>query len=134
MILRHTFSPPNNTRLDHLTERVDHLTVEVAELKVDMRQVKTDIGAINRRLGATFDQTGRLTEGADAAGIRLSHVEESLQPTNQELDQRLRIFESSLASDLAAVQARWAQVSDRASAARATWYAQHPHLEPVSTG
>ena len=83
-------------RVDHLTERVDLLTVEVAELKADMHQVKNDISNINRRLSATFDQTGRLTEQTDASGMRLTYVEGSLQPTNAELDQRLREVETTL--------------------------------------
>ena len=83
-------------RVDHLTERVDLLTVEVAELKADMHQVKNDISNINRRLSATFDQTGRLTEQTDATGMRLTYVEGSLQPTNAELDQRLREVETTL--------------------------------------
>ncbi|MDO7876452.1 hypothetical protein Q5H93_17035 [Hymenobacter sp. ASUV-10] len=83
-----------NQRVDHLTERVDHLTEEVTELKTDMREVKTQVGDINRRLGNTFDQTGRLTEVADNNSLRLTHVEGALQPTNAELDQRLRALEN----------------------------------------
>ena len=92
-----------NTRLDHLTERVDHLTGEVAELKIDMREVKADIREINiqahetnRRLANTFDHVGNLSEVADDNQLRLSHVEASQQPTNAELDARLRAVEEQL--------------------------------------
>ena len=90
-------------RVDHLTERVDHLTEEVAELKTDMREVKTDIREIkvqaqetNRRLVNTFDHVGQLTEVADDSQLRLVHVEQAQQPTNAELDARLRAVEERL--------------------------------------
>ncbi len=92
-------------RVDHLTERVDQLTVEVSELKTDMREVKTDIREIkqqaqetNRRLGNTFVHVGQLTENAEAAQLRLTHVEEAQHPTNAELDARLRVVEERLRS------------------------------------
>ena len=90
-------------RVDHLTERVDHLTGEVAELKTDMREVKTDIREIkiqaeetNRRLGNVFEHTGYLTETTRVTDLRLSHVEIAQQPTNAELDARLRVVEERL--------------------------------------
>ncbi|HEX8327595.1 MAG TPA: hypothetical protein VF629_08645 [Hymenobacter sp.] len=97
-------------RVDHLTERVDHLTVEVASLKVevtemknDMHEVKTDIREIkvqaqetNRRLANTFDHVGQLTEATQASELRLARVEQAYQPTNAELDARLRAVEAQL--------------------------------------
>ena len=83
-------------RVDHLTERVDQLTDEVKELKTDMREVKEQARETNRRLGNIFEHTGQLTEGAQAAGLRLSHVEGSLQPSNAELDARLKAVEERL--------------------------------------
>ena len=95
-----------NVRLDHLTERVDHLTTEVAELKTDMREVKIDIRQIkvqaqetNRRLANTFDHVGNLTETTETTDnnqLRLSHVEQDQQPSNAELDARLRAVEEQL--------------------------------------
>ncbi len=89
--------------VDHLTGRVDHLTEEVKELKIDMREVKVDIREIkvqaqetNRRLGNTFDHVGELTEAADDSQLRLSHIEQAQQPTNAELDARLRAVEERL--------------------------------------
>ena len=89
--------------VDHLTGRVDHLTEEVKELKIDMREVKTDIREIkmqgqetNRRLSNTFDHVGELTEAADDNQLRLSHIEQAQQPTNAELDARLRAVEERL--------------------------------------
>jgi chromosome segregation ATPase len=91
------------SRVDHLTSRVDHLTEEVAELKTDMREVKADIREIkvqgqeaNRRLGNTFDHVGQFTEQTEASQLRLSQVEEAQQPTNAELDARLRAVEEQL--------------------------------------
>lgn len=92
-----------SARVDHLTAEVKELKTDVRELKTDMREVKTDIREIkvqaqetNRRLGNVFEHTGQLTETAATAGLRLSHVEESLQPTNAELDARLRAVEEQL--------------------------------------
>ena len=92
-----------SARVDHLTERVDHLTLEVTGLKTDMREVKIDIREIkiqnqetNRRLANTFDHVGDLTEAADDNQLRLSHVEQAQQPTNAELDARLRAVEEQL--------------------------------------
>ena len=92
-------------RVDHLTGRVDHLTEEVKELKTDMREVKTDIREIkeqnqetNRRLTNTFGQVGNLTEATDNSQLRLSHVEAAQQPSNAELDARLRAVEDHLRS------------------------------------
>lgn len=62
-------------RVDHLTERVDYLTEEVREVKSDVRLIKAEAQTTNRRLSATFDQTGQLTEKADAAALRITHVE-----------------------------------------------------------
>lgn len=90
-------------RVDYLTDRVDHLTGEVSELKTDMREVKADIREIkvqsqetNRRLANTFDQVGNLTEATDHSQLRLSHVEQAQQPSNAELDARLRAVEEQL--------------------------------------
>ena len=90
-------------RVDHLTERVDHLTEEVGELKTDMREVKADIREIkeqaqetNRRLVNTFDHVGQLTEQTGDSRMRLAHVEAAQQPTNTELDARLRAVEERL--------------------------------------
>ncbi len=97
-------------RVDHLTGQVDHLTSEVAELKTDMREVKADIREMkadireiktqnqetNRRLANTFDQVGGLTEATDDSQLRLSHIEQAQQPTNAELDARLRAVEEQL--------------------------------------
>ncbi|WP_310391694.1 hypothetical protein [Hymenobacter sp.] len=94
-------------RVDHLTERVDYLTGEVSELKTDMREVKGDVREIkvqaqetNRRLANTFEQVGQLTEQTKASDLRLSHVEEAQarQPTNAELDARLRAVEEQMRS------------------------------------
>ncbi|MBD2768026.1 hypothetical protein IC235_09005 [Hymenobacter sp. BT664] len=85
-------------RVDYLTERVDHLTDEVTELKTDMREVKEQSQETNRRLGNIFEHTGQLTETTHAAGLRLSRVETSLQPTNAELDARLKAVEAQLRS------------------------------------
>jgi len=82
--------------VDHLTDRVDHLTGEVKELKTDMREVKTQAEETNRRLGNIFEHTGQLTEATQATGLRLSHVEGTLQPTNAELDARLKAVEAQL--------------------------------------
>ena len=89
--------------VDHLTGRVDHLTGEVSELKTDMREVKADVREIkvqaqetNRRLANTFEQVGQLTEQTEASDLRLSHVEAAQQPTNAELDARLRAVEEQL--------------------------------------
>ena len=82
--------------VDHLTERVDHLTVEVAELKIDVREIKVQAQETNRRLGNVFEQTGQLTEVSVATGLRLSHVEAAQQPTNAELDARLKSVEEQL--------------------------------------
>lgn len=88
---------------DKLGARIDRVAAEVAELKTDMREVKADIREIkvqgqetNRRLANTFDQVGQLTEAAGANKLRLSHVEEAQQPTNAELDARLRAVEERL--------------------------------------
>ena len=83
-------------RVDHLTERVDHLTVEVAELKIDVREIKVQAQETNRRLGNVFEHTGQLTEVSVATGLRLSHVEAAQQPTNAELDARLKSVEEQL--------------------------------------
>ena len=90
-------------RVDHLTERVDHLTEEVGALKTDMREVKADIREIkeqaqetNRRLVNTFDHVGQLTEQTGDSRMRLAHVEAAQQPTNTELDARLRAVEERL--------------------------------------
>ncbi len=83
-------------RVDHLTERVDHLTEEITELKTDMREVKAQAQETNRRLGNIFEHTGQLTEATQDAGLRLSHVEGSWQPTNAELDARLKAVEAQL--------------------------------------
>ena len=97
-------------RVDHLTgevayltERVDHLTGEVVELKADMREVKADIREIkvqaqetNRRLGNVFEHAGQLTETGQATDLRLTHVEAAQQPSNAELDARLRAVEEQL--------------------------------------
>ena len=90
-------------RIDHVAERVDHLTEEVVELKTDMREVKTNIREIkvqaqetNRRLAGTFEHVGQLTERQDVARLRLTDVEHAQQPTNAELDARLRAVESQL--------------------------------------
>ena len=87
-------------RIDNVAARVDHLTEEVAELKTDMREVKTDIREIktqaqetNRRLVSTFEHVGQLTEQHDDARMRLSQVEAAQQPTNAELNARLRAVE-----------------------------------------
>ena len=82
--------------VDHLTERVDHLTVEVAELKIDVREIKVQAQETNRRLGNVFEHTGQLTEVSVATGLRLSHVEAAQQPTNAELDARLKSVEEQL--------------------------------------
>lgn len=87
-----------NVRLDHLTERVDHLTEEVQEIKVDIREIKAGAQETNSRLANTFEQTGRLTENTDAVGLRLIHVEQAQQPTNAELDARLKVVEAQLRS------------------------------------
>ncbi len=88
---------------DRLAARIDNLTEEVRELKTDMREVKTDIREIktqnqetNRRLANTFDHVGALTEHNDDARLRLAHVEAVQQPTNAELDARLRAVEERL--------------------------------------
>lgn len=83
-------------RVDHLTERVDHLTEEITELKTDMREVKAQAQETNRRLGNIFEHTGQLTEATQDAGLRLSHVEAGQQPTNAELDARLKAVEAQL--------------------------------------
>ena len=106
-----------SARVDHLTSRVDHLAEEVKELKVDVRELKTDVRELktdmrevktdireikeqnqetNRRLTNTFGQVGNLTEATDQNQLRLSHVEEAQQPTNAELDARLRAVEAQL--------------------------------------
>ena len=82
--------------VDHLTERVDHLTVEVAELKIDVREIKVQAQETNRRLGNVFEHTGQVTEVSGATGLRLSHVEAAQQPTNAELDARLKSVEEQL--------------------------------------
>lgn len=90
-------------RIDNVSARVDHLTEEVTELKTDMREVRTDIREIkvqaqetNRRLAGTFEHVGQLTEQNDDARLRLSHIEAGQQPTNAELDARLRVVENKL--------------------------------------
>lgn len=90
-------------RVDHLTDRVDHLTGEVVELKADMREVKADIREIkvqaqetNRRLGNVFEHAGQLTETGQATDLRLTYVEAAQQPSNAELDARLRAVEEQL--------------------------------------
>ena len=93
-------------RIDNVAARVDHLTEEVAELKTDMREVKTDIREIktqaqetNRRLAGTFEHVGQLTEQHDDARMRLSQVEAAQQPTNAELNARLRAVEEQPRKD-----------------------------------
>ena len=93
-------------RIDNVAARVDHLTEEVAELKTDMREVKTDIREIktqaqetNRRLAGTFEHVGQLTEQYDDARMRLSQVEAAQQPTNAELNARLRAVEEQPRKD-----------------------------------
>ena len=93
-------------RIDNVAARVDHLTEEVAELKTDMREVKTDIREIktqaqetNRRLVGTFEHVGQLTEQHDDARMRLSQVEAAQQPTNAELNARLRAVEEQPRKD-----------------------------------
>ncbi|AWM32147.1 hypothetical protein [Hymenobacter nivis] len=83
-----------SARVDHLTERVDNLTEEVKEIKEDVREVKTQGQETNRRLGNVFEHTGQLTEASKATGMRLSYMEEAQQPTNAELDARLRAVEA----------------------------------------
>ena len=61
-----------------------------------MREVKAQAQETNRRLGNIFEHTGQLTEATQDAGLRLSHVEGSLQPTNAELDARLKAVEAQL--------------------------------------
>ena len=81
-------------RVDHLTGRVDHLTEEVKELKVDMREVKAQAQETNRRLASTFNQTGRLTEAADATSLRVSHVETRQATDATEFRERLGTIEN----------------------------------------
>ena len=90
-------------RIDNVVTSVDHLTEEVKELKIDMREVKTDIREIkmqgqetNRRLSNAFDHVGELTEAADDNQLCLSHIEQAQQPTNAELDARLRAVKERL--------------------------------------
>ena len=94
--------------VNHLTEEVQGLKtemrevkIEVRELKTEMREVKTDVREIkvqnqetNRRLVNTFDQVGGLTEQTESSQLRLAHVEAAQQPTNAELDARLRVLEN----------------------------------------
>ncbi|WP_046242775.1 hypothetical protein [Hymenobacter terrenus] len=83
-------------RVDYLTERVDQMTVEDAELKTDMREVKVQAQETNRRFGNIFEHTGQLMEVTQATGLRLSHVEGAMQPTNAEPDARPRAVEEQL--------------------------------------
>ncbi|MFD1468559.1 hypothetical protein ACFQ48_10015 [Hymenobacter caeli] len=85
-----------SARVDHLTDRVDHLTDRVDHLTEEVREIKAQGQETNRRLGNVFEHTGQLTETTQAAGLRLSHVEEAQQPTNAELDARLRAVEAQL--------------------------------------
>ena len=89
--------------VDHLTGRVDHMTEAVAELKTDVREVKSDTCEIkiqsqeaNRRHTNSFDHVGELTEQNNDARLRLSHIKEAQQPSNAELDARLRTVEEQL--------------------------------------
>ena len=90
-------------RIDNVVASVSHLTEEVQELKTEMREVKTDVREIkaqnqetNRRLANTFGQVGQLTEQTESSELRLAHVEAAQQPTNAELDARLRVLENQL--------------------------------------
>ena len=88
-------------RIDNVVASVNHLTEEVRGLKTKMREVKTDVREIkvqnqetNRRLVNTFDQVGGLTEQTGSSQLRLAHAEAAQQPTNAELDARLRVREN----------------------------------------
>ena len=92
-------------RIDNVVASVSHLNEEVQEFKTEMREVKTDVREIkaqneetNRRLVNTFVQVGGLTEETGNAKLRLAHVEAAQQPTNAELDARLRAVETQLRS------------------------------------
>ncbi len=83
-------------RIDRIAARVDILTGEVREVKADIGEIKVQAQETNRRLANTFDHVGQLTEQTDEAKLRLSHVEAGQQPTNAELDARLKAVEAQL--------------------------------------
>ena len=82
--------------VDTLTSHVDTLTSHVDTLTGEVREIKVEAQITNRRLSATFDQTGQLTEQANATALRISRVEQTQQPTNAELHQRLLAVENKL--------------------------------------
>lgn len=64
-------------RIDNVSGRADLLAGEVKEIGEDVRKVKTQGQRANRRLGNVFEHTGQPTKALEAAGMRLSYVEEA---------------------------------------------------------